>query len=114
VKAAAETPVPSEKPVEVASLQLPAAAPPKPEKPAPAAAPPSGAWRVQLGAFSQKGNAEGLYKKLAGSGALAGRKPFYVAAGAVTKLQVGPFESRAAAQAVCNRLEGPCIPVSGK
>ena len=99
------------KPVEVASLDVPKAAPRSDRHAGSSAA---GAWRVQLGAFSQKGNAEGLYRKLAGSGALAGRKPFYVPAGAVTKLQVGPFESKSAAAAACKALTGPCIPVTGK
>jgi cell division septation protein DedD len=90
-------------------------------KPAPAteAAPSTnaakGAWRVQLGAFSQRGSAEALYRKLSGNGALAGRQAFYVPAGAVTRLQVGPFESRAAAQAACSALKGQaCFPVAGK
>jgi TPR repeat protein len=74
----------------------------------------SGMWRIQLGAFSQRGSAEALFKKLAGSGAVAGRQAFYVPAGAVTRLQVGPFESRAAAQAACNALKQACFPVSAK
>jgi TPR repeat protein len=123
-KAAKAAPRPIE-PAETASLEPPKEAPPKPaskpaSKPAPAAAeaeptPASGAWRIQLGAFSQKGNAEALYRKLAGSGALAGRKPFYVAAGAVTRLQVGPFATRAAAEAACAALKGQaCFPVAAK
>jgi TPR repeat protein len=74
----------------------------------------SGMWRIQLGAFSQRGSAEALFKKLAGSGAVAGRQAFYVPAGAVTRLQVGPFESRAAAQAACNALKQACFPVRAK
>jgi hypothetical protein len=101
----------------------PAKAAPKPAKVVaaksaeakPAAAAVSGAWRVQLGAFSQRSSAEALYKKISGAAALSGRSPFYVAAGAVTRLQVGPFPSRAAAQAACNALKGQaCFPVSGK
>jgi len=79
--------------------------------PAPAPAPASGNWRIQLGAFSQRGSAEALYKKVAGSAVLSGRQPYYVAAGAVTRLQVGPFASRAAAQAACNALKQACFPV---
>jgi len=76
---------------------------------------PTGAWRVQLGAFSQRGSAEALYRKLAGNGALAGRRPFYVPAGAVTRLQVGPFESRAAAARACASLSAQaCFPVAAK
>ena len=78
------------------------------------AAPASGNWRIQLGAFSQRGNAEALYKKLSGKGALEGRSPYYVAAGAVTRLQVGPFESKAAAEAACRSLGSACFPVPAK
>jgi len=81
---------------------------------APAAA---GAWRVQLGAFSKRASAEALFKRLAGSGALAGWQPFLVAAGAITRLQAGPFESRAAAAAACAALSAkgqPCFPVAAK
>jgi cell division septation protein DedD len=101
------------KPVQMASVEVPRIVAPKPVKDRPAA-PPSGVWRVQLGALAQKGNAEGLYQKLAGKGALVGRKAFYVAAGAVTKLQVGPFETKASAQSACNALASACIPVMGK
>ena len=43
-----------------------------------------------------------------------GRQPFYVAAGSVTRLQVGPFESSAAAQAACKAVGVPCFPVRAK
>ena len=106
----------------------PAPKPPKPvqtastkPKPAPATAvaqstkTAKGTWRVQLGAFSQRGSAEALYRKLSANGALAGRQAFYVPAGVVTRLQVGPFESRAAAQAACSALKGQaCFPVGAK
>lgn len=86
---------------------------PKPEAARPVAT--SGAWRIQLGAFSQRSSAEALFKKLASNAALAGRSPYYVPAGAVTRLQAGPFASRAAAQSACAALKGqPCFPVSTK
>jgi cell division septation protein DedD len=94
-----------------------AAAASAPAKPAPAASagqPASGNWRIQLGAFSQRGNAETLYRKLSGKDALSGRSPFYVSAGSVTRLQVGPFESKSAAQAACNALGVACFPVPAK
>ena len=78
------------------------------------AAAPKGDWRIQLGAFSQKGNAEALYNKLSGQGALGGTKPFYVAAGTITRLQVGPFESKVAAEAVCKSVKVACFPVPAK
>jgi uncharacterized protein len=73
----------------------------------------AGEWRIQVGAFSQRDSAEALFKKL--SGALAGHQPFYVAAGPVTRLQVGPYPSRAAAAQACAGLHGqPCFPVPAK
>jgi hypothetical protein len=101
-------------PVKTASLEAPKKPAPKPASAAPAAAPVTGHWRIQLGAFSQKGNAEALYRKLSGNGALAGRKPFYVAAGPVTRLQVGPFESKSAAATACKALGTACFPVPAK
>ena len=78
------------------------------------ASPPTGSWRIQLGAFAQKGSAEALYRKLASNSALAGRQPYYVAVGAVTRLQAGPFASRSAAQAACTALKQACFPVPAK
>lgn len=119
---AKKTPPPVSKAVTSATTKKTAAAPkakPAPaapkDKPAPAAvaaaAPASGAWRIQLGAFGQRGAAEALYGKLAGKPGLGGRRAFYMPAGAVTRLQIGPFESRAAAQSACNALKPqPCFP----
>src|SRR5688572_16807610 len=101
---------------EPAKAEPPAAAKPPAKPPASAAAKPpvkasataaaaaSGPWRIQLGAFSKRESAEALFAKLSGNSQLAGRHPFYVAAGAVTRLQVGPFPSRAAAAAACAAL----------
>ena len=102
------------KPAQAAVAQ----ATPKP-KPAPVAAATTpakaGAWRVQLGAFSQRSSAEALFRKLSGSAALAGRHAFYIPVGAITRLQVGPFESRAAANAACSALKGQaCFVVAAK
>jgi hypothetical protein len=78
-------------------------------------APATGPWRIQLGAFSQRSSAEALYKSLAGKPVLAGRTPHYVAVGSVTRLQVGPFPSSAAAQAACATLAGQaCFPTLAK
>ena len=74
----------------------------------------SGAWRIQLGAFSQRGAAEALYQRLSGKAALAGRSPFYIAAGNVTRLQVGPFASKASAAAACGTLGVACFPIPAK
>jgi TPR repeat protein len=88
-------------------------------KPAPTPAPAkiavaaNGKWRIQLGAFGQRKSAEALFGKLAGK--LAGRQAYYVPAGAVVRLQAGPFESRAAASAACARLAPqPCFPVEAR
>ena len=87
---------------------------PKPV-PAPAERPAgSGAWRIQLGAFSQRGSAEALYQRLSRNGALAGRQPFYIAAGAITRLQIGPFETKAAASAACRAVAQACFPVPAR
>jgi cell division septation protein DedD len=111
------------KPVQVATAQPATAQPrPKPTPPTskpvatPSTAPPaaSGAWRIQLGAFAQRGSAEALYRKLSGNGALAGRRAFYIPVGAITRLQVGPFESKAAAAAACKAVGTACFPIPAK
>ena len=79
------------------------------EKPA-----PEGKWRIQIGAFSKRSNGEGLFKRLADNPAIAGRQPYYVPNGAVTRLQVGPFESRSAADEACARLKSSCFAVPAK
>ena len=72
-----------------------------------------GVWRIQLGAFSSKGNAEALYGKLQGK--LGGTQAYYVPVGTMTRLQVGPFESRASAGAACARLRPqPCFAVEAR
>jgi TPR repeat protein len=110
-------PKPAPKPAKVAAVK-PVPPAPKPAKAAPAAplraAPASGDWRIQLGAFAQRGSAEALYKRLSGNSALAGRRAFYIPAGKVTRLQVGPFETRAAAQSACSALHTACFPVAAK
>ena len=107
----------------VASLPAAKVAPKRPATPKPMAAKPapaaakqavaaSGKWRIQLGAFGQRKSAETLFGKL--SGKLAGRQAYYVPAGAVVRLQVGPYESRGAASAACAALAPqPCFPVGG-
>ena len=77
----------------------------------------TGNWRVQLGAFSKRASADALFQRLAGSGPLAGRRPFLIQVGAMTRLQAGPYESRAAAAAACAALSAKgqaCFPVAAK
>lgn len=120
---AKQAPAPSSRATARPAPQRPAksaAAEPKKPRPTPALvqSPPakaaSGSWRIQLGAFSQRGSAEAMYRKLTGIGALAGRQPFFVPAGNITRLQVGPFETKAAAAAACRAVGTACFPVPGK
>lgn len=95
-------------------------APAKPKADAPearatsaVAASARGVWRIQLGAFSSKANAQALYGKL--QGRLGGAQAYYVTVGAMTRLQAGPFESRSAASAACGRLKPqPCFAVEAR
>jgi cell division septation protein DedD len=106
---------PAPKPARIASANQQPKPSPKPIAPAPAAVAATGVWRIQLGAFSQRSSAETLFRKLSGNSVLAGRHAFYIPVGAITRLQVGPFESRAAATAACNALRGQaCFAVAGK
>lgn len=76
-----------------------------------------GGWRIQLGAFSQKASAEALFRKLSGSPPVAGRQPYLIAAGNVTRLQVGPYPSKSAATAACGSLSArgqACFPVAAR
>jgi hypothetical protein len=126
------SPVPSKpKPVKVATAKpaTPKPSPPTKVPPTKASPPPStpatkvsarpptqatGGWRIQLGAFSQRGGAEALYHRVSGKAALAGRSPYYIASGAVTRLQVGPFASKGAASAACSSIGVACFPVPAK
>lgn len=106
--------VPSSRP---APARTPAAEAPPPRKPVPAPAPVrasmppaakparGGAWRIQLGAFRDEGNARALWAKVGGR---TGGSPAYVKAGAVTRLQAGGFASKAAAQAACRKSGVAC------
>lgn len=101
------------KPVATARPKAQKSASPPPAQKIAAAA--TGAWRIQLGAFSQRSSAEALFRRLSGSAPVAGRQQFLVAAGSVTRLQVGPFPSKAAAVAACSSLSARgqgCFPVA--
>lgn len=73
-----------------------------------------GDWRIQLGAFSQRSSAEALYRRVSGKAAIAGRSAIYVPVGSMTRLQVGPFDSRSAAAAACSTLRTACFAVPAK
>jgi TPR repeat protein len=107
------TKVPPAKPPVGKHVEVAAAASPKPAPKAPVpASSATGSWRIQLGAFSQRASAEALFRKL--SPRLTGRQAYYVPVGAITRLQVGPFESRAAAAAACRTVGQACFPVPAK
>ncbi|WP_265570899.1 SPOR domain-containing protein [Sphingomicrobium nitratireducens] len=103
------TPAPAPKP---APASKPAPKPAPAPSPAPAAVT---GWKIQLGAFSQRTSAEGLYAKVKGNAALSGTRMILEPAGKVTRLQVGPFADRAAAARACAAMEKAgqaCFPVA--
>lgn len=98
-------------PAPTAPAPTPVAAAPKPAAPTVAAASTapavaaSGDWRIQLGAFSDEGRARTLWSGLERQNqALAGLQPYLVKAGAITKLQAGPFATQAAAKRACDSV----------
>jgi len=93
------TPKPEPEPARTAAVAPPPAAPPQPSPTR------DGPWRVQLGAFSVAGNADRLWRDVAGLAALSGKEKLLVRAGKLTKLQAGGFATRAAAQAACGKLK---------
>ena len=93
-----------------------------PKRPAPATAkiatasapalpaPSVAAFRVQLGAFRDGASAQRLYAQLGSR--LGGARMTLVPSGPMTRLQVGPYPTRAAASATCAALKPqPCFPV---
>lgn len=81
-----------------------AAAPPKP-KSSPVTPPPivaGGTWRIQLGAFGDPAGARAQWGKVRGR--LGGLQPYYVKAGAVTRLQAGGLANKAAADRACSAI----------
>ncbi|MBW4329589.1 SEL1-like repeat protein [Stakelama sp. CBK3Z-3] len=77
-------------------------------RPAPVSTPVSGGWAVQLGAFGEPGNAPRLWQQV--KSRFPARDVHYAKAGRLTKVIVGPYASRAEAQAACAKVT-PCIPV---
>lgn len=81
-----------------------------------AATPPAGRWRVQLGAFGQPANANALFDGLKGRvPALRNAQAYLIRAGALTRLQAGPYASRAAAEDACRAIKATgqaCFPVA--
>lgn len=113
--AVAAPPAPRPKPT--AAVTPPKPAPAAEAKPAPRPAPKpagaprpaataTGAWRIQLGAFSQKSNADGLWARVRGRAELAGHPRIDLAEGKVTRVLAGGFASQAEAAHACAALKG--------
>ncbi len=87
---------------------------PKPEpKPAQRDRAPAGGWRVQLGAFRDRGNAEALWRRV--SAQMRGAEASYVDGGGVTRLQTGGYPSRSAAASACagaKRAGAQCVVIA--
>ncbi|MBV9749438.1 MAG: SEL1-like repeat protein, partial [Acetobacteraceae bacterium] len=100
-------PTPATAPTKRAPLQLAPGA----DAPAPMMAAEAKGWKVQLGAFRDRGNAEALWSrvhaKLGGNVA-----PAYVDAGGLTRLQAFGFPSKAAAKTACARSGVTCVVVA--
>lgn len=74
--------------------------------PAAAPVPPasSGPWKLQLGAFSVRGNADRAWAQASANRALAGKAKQTVAAGRLTRLLAAGWPSEGAAQSACHAL----------
>jgi cell division septation protein DedD len=68
-----------------------------------------GAWRIQLGAFKDEGNAQALWSRVGGR---TGGSVSYVRGGGITRLQATGFASKAAAQAACRKSGVSCVVVA--
>lgn len=97
-----------------APAEKPTAAKAETPKPAPSRPASGGAWRVQLGAFSEAARAQSLWNRLSGKvRGLSAYKPFIIKGGAVTRLQVGPLSSSAEAEKLCGTIKAAgaeCMP----
>ena len=103
-------PAPTPGPIQPGVTYVPSTPPPTPAisvaTAAPAKAAPSGDWRIQLGAFSDESKAKNLWNRLEGSvSALSGLQPYLVKAGGITRLQAGPFTTRAQADSMCSSVK---------
>ncbi|MFA5968440.1 MAG: SPOR domain-containing protein [Sphingomonas sp.] len=75
-------------------------------------------WRFQVGAFRDEGNAHALWKQLQTRvSALSTARSYYIAAAGFTRLQVGPFATKAEATSICGVVRArmpstPCVPIA--
>ncbi|WP_225009469.1 SPOR domain-containing protein [Novosphingobium percolationis] len=65
----------------------------------------SGAWRVQLGAFGSKANADALWSKVRARPEIAGHARIDLPAQGVSRLQAGGFANEATASRACAALK---------
>ncbi|TXC68990.1 hypothetical protein FSZ31_08575 [Sphingorhabdus soli] len=113
-------PAPTPAPVIVATpnpVPAPARIVPAPVKVATASPPAAtrGKWRIQLGAFSSRANAEALWSKLSKSGAVAGLQADYQSTGRLTRVRTGAYSTRGEAEAACKTFKARgqgCFPVA--
>lgn len=85
--------------------------------PPPGTAPASGKgnWRIQLGAFGVKANADGLWSKVKARPELAGHNRIDLPTGAVSRLLAGGYAGQAEASKACADLKSggfPCLVVN--
>ncbi|GAO55293.1 hypothetical protein NMD1_02403 [Novosphingobium sp. MD-1] len=85
---------------------------PRPAPPPPAAARPpapaphaTGNWRIQLGAFSQRGNADALWSRVKARPGVAGHPRIDIPSGGVTRLLAGGYAGQADAERACDGLK---------
>ena len=105
-----EAPTAVRKTVQAPSAPTRPAADPAPSTPRASTA----GWTVQLGAFSRDGAAQALFDELKCADVFEGKRPLYRKGGGVTRLRVGPFDSKAAAQRACAAMSArgqACFPV---
>ncbi|MET0365188.1 MAG: SPOR domain-containing protein [Sphingobium sp.] len=68
--------------------------------------PPSGSWRVQLGAFKEAPRAKALWQNATSKvPGLSSYKLYLIAGGDVTRVQAGPLGSQADAAKLCGKLQ---------
>jgi hypothetical protein len=85
-------------PVEVVTIR-----PSRPPAPAAPVKAQAKGWRVQVGAFANRANADRLWLRLR-PGSASALVPHFRSDGRVTRLQVGPFKTAASADAYCRRV----------
>ena len=90
---------PAEKPVEKATDK------PKAVEKSKAVEPPPG-WRVQLGAFGKRAQAEAAWDEVKArqKAAVGSAKPIYEPGGSIIKLQIGPYKTRDEAKDACAKI----------